>query len=241
MIELIKISQAKIGDEEQHVVSARDLHKKLGVKRDFTHWIKIQIKRGAFEENLDFVVVWSDPLKEDSAFLSETEMLKQFKSKQRAVASGYQSDYILTLVTATNIVRVITHNPKTAEIYKYLTDKNNQEVYIVQRHRKEIQFFNQLEELLKPMGIKLYTQYPILNYIVDGYIREANLIIEFDEEYHYVSTQQARDRSREATIKANRDCKLIRLDHKNSNLFNMGLVLKELCNSPQKNEKRDWF
>jgi len=41
--------------------------------------------------NIDFTVVWSDPRKRN-AFLSETEMLKQFKSSQSATASGYQSD-----------------------------------------------------------------------------------------------------------------------------------------------------
>ncbi len=55
MIELIKISQAKMGNEEQYVVSARDLHEKLAVKRDFSNWIKGRIEKYGFLENEDFV------------------------------------------------------------------------------------------------------------------------------------------------------------------------------------------
>jgi phage anti-repressor protein/very-short-patch-repair endonuclease len=229
MIELIKISQAKIGDEEQHVVSARDLHKKLGVKKDFSDWIKDQIKRGAFEENLDFVVVWSDPLKEDSAFLSETEMLNQFKSRQRAVASGYQSDYILTLVTATNIVRVITHNPNTGAIYEFLKKQQGTEIFLVARKRKELEFFTQLKETLEAMYICVETQSSILTYTVDGFIREVNLVIEFDEAYHNTLTQQIKDKDRMDEVIDYTQGNFLRLHGKYSNNVNIGKVMQKIC------------
>jgi anti-repressor protein len=57
MIELIKISQAKIGDEEQYVVSARELHEKLAVKSRFNDWISNRLQKYEFIENTDFILV----------------------------------------------------------------------------------------------------------------------------------------------------------------------------------------
>ncbi len=63
MNEIIQVSKQKIGDNSINSVSARDLHKALEVKKDFSDWIKAQVKRAGLEENIDFIIVWSDPLK----------------------------------------------------------------------------------------------------------------------------------------------------------------------------------
>ncbi len=55
MMEIVKIVPQKIGEENSQAVSARDLYKFLGVKRQFSDWIKDQINRGLFEENIDFI------------------------------------------------------------------------------------------------------------------------------------------------------------------------------------------
>ena len=56
----IDVGQAHIADEEVTAVNARDLHKFLGVGRDFSNWIKSRIKNYGFVENFDFVVVRAD-------------------------------------------------------------------------------------------------------------------------------------------------------------------------------------
>jgi anti-repressor protein len=56
MQELVKIENKVIGDGKIQTVSARELHKFLGVKKDFSDWIKTQLKRGRFLEGRDFVV-----------------------------------------------------------------------------------------------------------------------------------------------------------------------------------------
>lgn len=56
MHEIIKISNAVIGKDQAEAVNARDLHKGLGVRRDFTNWIKARIEKYGFEEGQDFVV-----------------------------------------------------------------------------------------------------------------------------------------------------------------------------------------
>jgi phage anti-repressor protein/very-short-patch-repair endonuclease len=222
MIELIKISQAKIGDEEQHVVSARDLHKKLGVKKDFSDWIKIQIQRGFFEENIDFVVV---PLKgvSEKVTLYSNGLYRNEKGQVIPV------DYILTLVTATNIVRVITHNPNTGAIYEFLKKQQGTEIFLVARQRKELEFFTQLKETLEAMHICVETQSSILTYKVDGFIREVNLVIEFDEAYHNTLTQQIKDKDRMDEVIDYTQGNFLRLHGKYSNNVNIGKVMQKIC------------
>jgi len=53
----IEIIEHQLGNEETKSISARDLHKALEVKKKFPDWIKYQIKRGLFDENVDFVWV----------------------------------------------------------------------------------------------------------------------------------------------------------------------------------------
>ena len=54
MNELINITKTTINDEEVNAVNARDLHEKLGVKRDFSNWIKDRLE--GFTEGQDFTV-----------------------------------------------------------------------------------------------------------------------------------------------------------------------------------------
>lgn len=50
MDEIIKIEER----DGQRVVNARDLHRFLKSKREFTHWIQYRIERYQFIENQDF-------------------------------------------------------------------------------------------------------------------------------------------------------------------------------------------
>ena len=44
MNQIIKISPLSIGGEEVNSVNARELHEALGVKKDFSNWIKPKLK-----------------------------------------------------------------------------------------------------------------------------------------------------------------------------------------------------
>ncbi|MCP4747998.1 MAG: phage antirepressor Ant [Desulfobacteraceae bacterium] len=57
MSELITISNQKISNQKIDTVNARDLHEFLGVRRDFTTWIKARIKQYYFVENRDFTLI----------------------------------------------------------------------------------------------------------------------------------------------------------------------------------------
>jgi len=43
-----------IKNQNQNLISARELYSELGIKRDYSHWIKQSIQRAELEENKDF-------------------------------------------------------------------------------------------------------------------------------------------------------------------------------------------
>jgi len=51
----ITIHERQIGDEPINTCSGRDLHAELGVAKDYTNWVKAQIKRAHLVENHDYV------------------------------------------------------------------------------------------------------------------------------------------------------------------------------------------
>ncbi len=53
----IVIGTHAIDGQPVQTASARDLHKELGVAKDFSNWVKAQIKRAGLIENVDFVTV----------------------------------------------------------------------------------------------------------------------------------------------------------------------------------------
>ncbi|EAC1209333.1 antA/AntB antirepressor family protein [Escherichia coli] len=55
--EIIPVISGVIGGRETNIVSARALHKALGVKRDFTTWIKGRIDEYGFKKGVDFEFV----------------------------------------------------------------------------------------------------------------------------------------------------------------------------------------
>lgn len=55
MKELININKSLIGSEEVNSVNSRDIHETLELKKDFSDWIKAQIKTLGLEENIDFI------------------------------------------------------------------------------------------------------------------------------------------------------------------------------------------
>ncbi|EHP3618597.1 antA/AntB antirepressor family protein [Salmonella enterica] len=79
---LVPVIPGSIGGNQTHIVSARALHKALGVKRDFTTWIKDRIRRYGFIEGVDYVVVEN----------LTSPVLGRSKSRQRV-----EHDYLISL------------------------------------------------------------------------------------------------------------------------------------------------
>lgn len=73
--ELIPLTVAIIGTEEQKTVNARDLHAFLEIGKDFSSWMKGNIEKYGFVEGLDFVKV---PAKSSSPILGSQEKIEYF-------------------------------------------------------------------------------------------------------------------------------------------------------------------
>ena len=66
-----------------------------------------------------------------------------------------------------------------------------------------------LKEIEDKTGFKIIRQFRVLNYFVDGYIKELNLAIEIDEKYH--ENQKEKDKNRQDLIENELGCKFIRI------------------------------
>lgn len=53
----IPLELSTIGAESVKTCNARNVHAELGVKKDFSDWIKAQIKRAMLVENVDYIIV----------------------------------------------------------------------------------------------------------------------------------------------------------------------------------------
>ena len=98
--------------------------------------------------------------------------------------------------------------------------------------RKENKFKEQLQETLKPFGIKIETQKTMEsnNYRIDFYLPEYKLAIEYDEQQHNSDINKEKDKKREKEIENELHCEFIRLSYKETDAYNVGLVLKKIFN-----------
>lgn len=97
--------------------------------------------------------------------------------------------------------------------------------------RREINFKSTLFEILSPMHIDIECQKDMFDgkYKIDFYIPKYNLAIEYDEEQH--QSHQTQDKIREFEIKQELNCKFIRLDYRNTDNYNVGLIINEILKS----------
>ena len=101
MNELITIRNQEISGEGKQTVNARDLHFFLGVKKDFSDWIKKQIGRARLTEGRDFIVL---PQKGENLFGGRPSM-----------------DYHLTLEAGKHIA-MLSGTDKGFEVREYFLE-----------------------------------------------------------------------------------------------------------------------
>ena len=93
--------------------------------------------------------------------------------------------------------------------------------------RKEIEFVDSLEKTLEPFDLTIEKQYRVLSYRIDFYIKELNLAIEYDENNHSgysYDEQEGRQKKIEHAI----GCTFLRLSDHDSDMYNIGLVMKQI-------------
>jgi phage anti-repressor protein len=115
MKELIEVSQNRIGDDEVNSVSARELHKALGLaKSQFNRWIKTNLLDNPFfTENIDYIVhrLNVDGLRQNSRgfWIDKTGKVVEI------------IDYILTLDTAKHLT-MLSKTTKAHQIRNYFIE-----------------------------------------------------------------------------------------------------------------------
>jgi len=100
----------QIGKEKVNSVSLRELHKELGIKKDFSDWAKAQIKRGFLEEGVDYVVL-SNAQKGGSSLLPQ-------KGEQKKIGGNNKIEYISTIDVAKSIA-MMSATEKGKQIRQY--------------------------------------------------------------------------------------------------------------------------
>lgn len=95
--------------------------------------------------------------------------------------------------------------------------------------RKEINFFNSLKEFLIPFNISIKTQFNCHKYRIDCYIKDLDLVIEYDENFHKYYNYDL-EQVREEFIKNKLKCNIIRISDKYSDATNLGIIVNKLVN-----------
>jgi len=98
---IITITTRIIGTEETNAVNARELHKALELRKDFSDWIKAQIQGLGLEENVDYILL---PQK-----------------VEQVSGAKYLKEYILTLDAAKHIA-MASRSAKGREVRAYFIE-----------------------------------------------------------------------------------------------------------------------
>ena len=122
------------------LVSARDLHKGLGIGKDFTNWVKFISKYG-FEEDIDYTRIWTDTRVHKNGEVAITGV-EPIEDKWAHI-----SDYLFKLDMAKEVC-MIQRTDKGREFRKYFIDCEKRLRTIAPSSYKEAvkQLLEQLEE-----------------------------------------------------------------------------------------------
>ncbi len=184
-----EIIEQQLGDFLLNTINARDLHKALEVKKDFSDWIKAQIERGMFEENIDFIVI---PLK-------------------RGIGnnSGYKiiNDYFLTIDTVKHIA-MMSGTEKGREVRKYFveierlyqklsqqTPETAHQTVQVQKETLDLDFYTQQSEKIFKLVQLINSQNIKTLYFADNLYKNLNIrspleLLKIDfSNYYFIPTE----------------------------------------------------
>lgn len=148
---------------------------------------------------------------------------------------GYKSDWKKDDYIPSYIIESL--NMKSIYPDKYIFMKEfyklqNKKITLVKGFkRKEITFFDKLLKVSEGIGFNIERQYRVLSYKLDGYILNYNIAIEYDEESSHKKYTYEDEEGRQSKIEKELGCKFIRVSDKNSDEFNIGLIIKELIHN----------
>lgn len=165
------------------IVSARLLHEKLGVGRDFTTWIKERIDKYKFEENIDFVVISSFPQnggkggRPKTDYILQLDMAKELSmienSEQGRKIRKYFIECEKTLIKTLLKDETLIRTQKSIETIRLELEDN----FIVKRIADRIEQVRVLEAQAKYINKELQRVYKDIKEIADlkGRILKNNI------------------------------------------------------------------
>lgn len=161
--------EVELNGKVQLGVNARDLHKMLEVKTDFSDWIKRRIKQCGFEENFDYTLV--------------------LKKEEQVSGAKYLNEYIIS-VDMTKHLGMMERNKKGHEIRKYYIEQEE-----LARHLKDglqvrigklsaqIELITQcLSEAGRFLSVEGKQTKPAMLKELDELVREAQPSLDFKED-----------------------------------------------------------
>ncbi len=179
------------------------------------------------------IAKWANLVKNSNGSYNISSMLKRVSKADKIKMITITNRVKVMFITVNGLLQVLSTLRKVSQYKKQtvidalmkkgLISSNN--VYVINTV-PEIEFLCSLEEVIKPLGLTLQTQYPVNEYRLDGYIKELNLAIEYDELQH--SSNQLKDSIRQQVITEELGCKFIRVSINESNNHNVGLVIRRI-------------
>jgi phage anti-repressor protein len=109
--ELIPVVETEIDGDLVETCNARDLHAFLGVKRDFSNWIKIRINQYKFEVNVDYLKVIA-------------------KSGENPLGGRPEQEYHLTLDMAKELA-MVENNDQGRQVRRYFIERERQALAVM--------------------------------------------------------------------------------------------------------------
>ena len=114
-------------------------------------------------------------------------------------------------------------------------------IYFIPRNsRAEVDFIDELEDILSERNLHGYRQYPVLNYRIDYYLPEYKLAIEFDENDHrYYDSKKEEKRKKRITEELK--CEFCRVSDSKSNGYNLIQVIDAISKAETAKTKLESF
>ena len=137
---LVPVFSGQINQNAEMLCDARQLHKFLGVGRDFSNWIKNRIKEYGFVKNQDFIIVQN---------LSSPKLANSKSRKQMMI------DYHITLDMAKELA-MVEKNAKGREIRRYFIECEKQTLAqnysLLDQYNKAVLEFEKLSDMASNAG-----------------------------------------------------------------------------------------
>ena len=161
--------------------------------------------------------------KNETFLLTKIKHNNFFNDLRHATQSTSKYCRCIILISKEGLIKLIANSEKVIDkesIIKELGIENP----IILKTIKEIDFGLILKEYCKNLKIKLTHQYSIKGYLIDFYLPDLKIGIEFDENYHSSKKQREKDIIRKEIVESN-NITIIRINEKS---YNIGYIFSEI-------------